>query len=303
MRKSLAKLRLLLLAPALGAAVPAPVAQPVSAKNAEPRPAMWLLEDADTKIYLFGTIHLLPPGFKWRSRAFNDVVTKADELVVETYAAPGTEDVAGFKELLLDRPVPILGRVPEDKRDALASAIAKLEIPANGLDILPTWLSAFVIGIETLLGGMGVDDSDEAPGVEDILEEDFRKAGKPIGSVEDAAEVMRAMNALPNDVQVELLIQAVAEGGANDNEESRNDDRLWVSGQVEGLVLDDLEEIPPAIVDVLVTKRNVAWSEWLEKRLERPGTVLFAVGAGHLVGPNSVQVMLARRELTARRIH
>lgn len=303
MSNSLAKFRLLFAASSLAAAVPAPAAGPVAPKNVEPRPAMWLLEDADTKIYLFGTIHILPPEFKWRSRALNEVVAKADELVVETYDAPGTDDVAGFKELLLDRPVPILSRVPKDKRDALAAAIAKLHIPADGLDILPTWLGAFVIGIEALLGGMGVNDANEAPGVENILEDDFRKAGKPIGSVENGMDVMRAMNALPHDVQVELLLQAVAEEAAYDKQESLNEDQLWAIGQIEGLVLDDLEEIPPAILDVLVTKRNAAWSEWLQKRLERPGTVMFAVGAGHLVGPDSVQIMLARKGLTARRIH
>ncbi|HEY0114242.1 MAG TPA: TraB/GumN family protein, partial [Allosphingosinicella sp.] len=41
---------------------------------------------------------------------------------------------------------------------------------------------------------------------------------------------------------------------------------------------------------------------WLAQRMERPGTVLFAVGAGHLAGRDSVQSMLAARGIQARRI-
>ena len=49
----------------------------------EPRPALWLLADADTTIYLFGTVHILPPGFRWRSPAIDGAIRDADELVLE----------------------------------------------------------------------------------------------------------------------------------------------------------------------------------------------------------------------------
>ena len=43
----------------------APLAQP----QGEPRPAIWLLADEDTRIYLFGTVHVLHPDLRWRSVA------------------------------------------------------------------------------------------------------------------------------------------------------------------------------------------------------------------------------------------
>ena len=43
-------------------------------------------------------------------------------------------------------------------------------------------------------------------------------------------------------------------------------------------------------------------ADWIAKRLEQPGTVFMAVGAGHLAGPGSVQEQLAKHGITSARI-
>ena len=43
----------------------------------EPDPAMWLLHDEDTRIYLLGTVHVLPAGFRWRSAQIDAIVAEA----------------------------------------------------------------------------------------------------------------------------------------------------------------------------------------------------------------------------------
>src|SRR3954470_1601184 len=73
----------LALAPTTGFAQPAPAAPaPAAAPLPDANPALWVVRDADTIIYLFGTFHLLD-GRPW----FNDEVRTAfdgsDELVME----------------------------------------------------------------------------------------------------------------------------------------------------------------------------------------------------------------------------
>ena len=46
-----------------------------------------------------------------------------------------------------------------------------------------------------------------------------------------------------------------------------------------------------------MARRNANWAEWLAKRLEEPGTVMVAVGAGHLAGKGSVQELLKAKGL------
>ena len=283
-------------APAL-AELPAKPAAKVF-QNYEPRPAIWLISDADTKIYLFGTIHMLPPGFKWRSAALERVVKEAGELVVETYDPPeaAEESDAKFMEyVILKEPVPILGRVPAERRQALSAAIEKSGLNVEVVSQLRTWAAAIMLGLSQMLQGWGVEGPDEAPGVEDALEEDFRKARKPILSVERPEVGLEVLNALSEKEQVSLLVDTLEDKPSLAGPSDGEDDRLWAMGRFEEEYAKFVEEMPSVLFDGLVRKRNAAWTEWLIDRMSKPGVVLFAVGAGHLAGDVSVQQMLEKR--------
>jgi uncharacterized protein YbaP (TraB family) len=274
-----------------------------AAPQPDPRPALWLLADDDTKIYMFGTIHVLPPGFRWRSAALDKAVGESAELVVETYEPPGTEtsveNTAGF---FAAQPVPILQRVPRSKRKRLKAAIETAGLPLPVLDRMHSWAAAMTLGIAQMLQEYGVEDPAGAPGVEDVLEETFRGTGKPILSVEDGNAVLASMSALPETVQTQLLLEAIAPPSGDDPAAVGVGEADWVAGRSEALDLDAEPGFPPALFDVLVRRRNAAWTAWLEERLKKPGTLLFAVGAGHLAGRESVQAMLAKRGLAVKRI-
>ena len=60
-------------------------AGPAQARTPAPaHPALWAVADADTTVYLFGTIHLLPAKYKWRTPTFDQAVDGSQQLVVET---------------------------------------------------------------------------------------------------------------------------------------------------------------------------------------------------------------------------
>ena len=279
-------------------------AAPAPAPQADPRPALWLLADEDTKIYMFGTIHVLPPGFRWRSAALDKAVGEAAELVVETYEAPGAETrLDGLDGFFAPNAPPILERVPRKKRKALKAAIEASGVPLPVFDRMHSWAAAMTLGIAQMLSEYGVEDPGEAPGVEDVLEAAFRDAGKPISSVEDGDAVLASMSALPEAVQTQLLLEAIEPLPADQPAEPATAGELdWVAGNVSAMSLEGEAGFPPALFDVLVRRRNAAWTQWLEARLKQPGTLLFAVGAGHLAGRESVQAMLAQRGLRVKRV-
>jgi uncharacterized protein YbaP (TraB family) len=306
----LAALVLALGAPAWAAE---PAANVASARNVsskdqaasdEPSPAIFLLSDADTKIYMFGTVHVLPPGFKWRSPAVERIIAEADELIVETYEEPGREEYAdAHRSMQLAKPSPILFRVPPEHRKRLKAAIQASGIPIKYYDSMQTWAAAMMLGMSQLLESYGADSSDDVPGVEDVLEKLFRDAGKPIGSVEHPGLVVDSLNAIPAEEQSSLLIATLSESSPAAVADSADEDRMWARGELDAMADTLFDDFPPALFDALLTRRNRAWTGWLEKRLEKPGTILFAVGAGHMGGPQSVRAMLAERGLKVTRVY
>ena len=57
-------------------------------------PALWKFGDADTTIYLFGTIHALPPGYQWQDARISQAMAAADTLVIETMIDKDPQAVA-----------------------------------------------------------------------------------------------------------------------------------------------------------------------------------------------------------------
>jgi uncharacterized protein YbaP (TraB family) len=58
----------------------------------------------------------------------------------------------------------------------------------------------------------------------------------------------------------------------------------------------------PELKDALLLQRNANWAKWVKGRLDRPGTVLVAVGAGHLAGDQSVVSLLEHQGLKVTRV-
>ena len=78
----------------------------------------------------------------------------------------------------------------------------------------------------------------------------------------------------------------------------------WAHGDVKGIARTFDRELSdsPALEQDLIRHRNANWSKWIEQRMAEPGTVMVAVGAGHLAGKNSVLELLKRDGYKVRRL-
>lgn len=288
---------MLRLSAALTAAFGLLIAQPAVA-----RPALWKLADADTTIYLFGTIHVLPGGTKWRDKTIDAAMGTAQSLTLEAVLDTDPSAVASVITTLgkgKDLP-PLAERVPADHRAVLAALIAKSGLPVPFVDGLKSWAAAVVL-TGAALDQIGLKTG--AEGIEPQVTALFRAAGKPVEGLETAAGQLGYFDALSEAAQRDFLVSTL-----DDPASARADfDRLlkaWISGDTRKLeqAFADEPEFTPELRSLLIRKRDELWAEALTRRLKRPGTIFVAVGAGHLVGPDSVQKMLARKGLTVQRI-
>ena len=80
--------------------------------------------------------------------------------------------------------------------------------------------------------------------------------------------------------------------------------RAWEAGDVRALAasLEPGVGEAPKLHRTLVVERNVRWAGWIARRMRVPGRVLVAVGAGHLVGRDSVVAMLGARGVRVERV-
>ena len=275
----------------------APAAEPTPAN-----PALWKVADHDTTIYLFGTIHLLPKDTKWRSSAFDKAAAGADTLVVET-VIDESNPAATMGELLQlavsPGLPPIADRVPPEKREALQATIAKSGIPVQMFDKMETWAAAFMLlGVQFRELGL-----DPGSGVESALKKQFTDSKRSIGQLETNAEQLGFFDRLSEDAQRKFLV-AMLDGAANMDSEFNGMLAAWTRGDVKEIAKSFNSDLSDAaeLRDALLTRRNANWAKWVKGRLDQPGTVLVAVGAGHLAGDHSVQMMLEKQGVEVTRI-
>lgn len=286
----------------------------------EIKPAIWRLQDRDTTIYMFGTIHLLPRDFEWRTERFNTIVNEVDELIVETSdedIADSFEDVLPLMMKRMTSSKPISARLSPPAAARWMRFTSMMGMDAELMDRAPLVMTMFAMGDISENGG----GSSRLYGVETVLEAEFAEAEKPVGSIEEANSVLRRLLAIDESLiiremerdllkwdgaSVSSLMQAGASvTGAQDvTEDPWAIEHAWASGANEGLDIanDGRSKFLNAFWGVLLNDRNEQWVDWIEKRLDQPGNILIAVGAAHFEGDDSVLLKLRERGLRVTRI-
>jgi uncharacterized protein YbaP (TraB family) len=144
---------------------------------------------------------------------------------------------------------------------------------------------------------------DPALGVEKGLEASYQEKARPIRGLETVEEQLGFFDALSEESQRKFLA-SVIEDPAEARRRFQAMLQTWSRGDVKGIARTfdaDLKEWPE-LREALLRRRNANWAKWIDDRLDRPGTVMVAVGAGHLAGEESVQKMLEGRGIKAVRI-
>ena len=285
----------------------APAAAPAQARPLFSRPAavpagpaMWVIRDADSTIYLFGTVHVMKPGQVWRSPRIDNALASSDELVLEI--AEVDDDAAMIpivSRLGLDPTRRLSERLTPADKIRFDRVIAAMGANPASFEPMRPWLASLQISVGSLArvgyaGDAGVDRALKASAV---------AAGKPVRAFETAEQQIHFFADMPPVMEMRMLRQSLDEfddapavfGPLADG---------WLSGDLRALkryLVDDWKREEPSLYRVLIVQRNANWARQIEAKLAGSGTSFIAVGAGHLVGPDSVQTQLARHGIRSER--
>ena len=255
--------------------------------SVEARPAMWRVSDGDTTIYLLGSIHLLPANVRWRTPMVERAIAESDTLVLESSPDEQSDFHAAATGVGLK---PAADRVSPGKRPILEAMIARSGASRRMLDSYKDWALATMLAI----GDATAAGADSSHGVEAQLWSSFASAGKTRLAFYHAKDQLSQLDSLPEADQGKML-NDLLEGKENYGETLQ----AWTTGDIASL--EKTASCTP-LEGKLVGQPNNYWSRWIAARLKQPGTVLVAVGLGHMAGPYALPEMLAARGLKVERI-
>jgi len=287
----------------LAATVTLACSTPVASKPPAVRsgdPALWVVSDADTTIYLFGSVHMLKPDAVWFDDEVRAAFERSDTLVLEV----AEEDPAKLAAVIAPMAAntsgePTSAMLPPATRTRYLAALKRYRIPAAAMDSVEPWLVAINLSIAPLeeLGYR------QDIGVEKTLETAARAGGKTVLGLETSEQQLGFFDQLPPKVQVAYLATTVDELPKAEKEFAALM-RHWLRGEPDKLakMMNESIKSTPELAKPLLFDRNARWTDWITHRLDQPGTVFVAVGAGHLAGKGSVIDLLHGRALPVRRL-
>ena len=286
---------------ALTAAVALPLLTPAPVHAQEASPALWVVRDADSTLYLFGTVHVLKPDTAWASARVDQAFDSAQDIWFEI-ANP--DDTAAVLPLIqqhgvsMDRPLSSLLSADEIARlDVAARAIG---VTAAQMDPMRPWFAGVTLSMAPLTKA----GYDPASGVELTLLARAKAADKSIHAFESLEQQVRMLAEMPEDMQLGFLRSTLQD---YDRAAQMLDGMVaaWRVGDTQALDAVMVEEMArdyPDLYARMLTDRNADWADQIQERLKGSGVTFIAVGAGHLVGDASVQTFLAQKGITATRV-
>ena len=263
-------------------------------------PALWKVADEDTTIWLFGTVHALPKDVDWYDGTIAEALAGSDMLVTEILTdadTPKRTQEAILSRAVLPEGQTLRAMLDAEQTERYEAALARLEMPPGSFDRFEPWYAAMMFSMLPLLKQGYLTDA----GVEKVLDGNAGTA-KPRGELETIESQLAIFDELPMDARLDYLMEAV---DASTDIKALLDAMVaeWLEGDADELaVLMNADMTDPVLMEKLLYARNRAWAEWIDKRLEQPGTVFVAVGAGHLAGAKSVQDALRDRGIATTRV-
>jgi len=266
-----------------------------------PRPALWVVQDADTTLYLFGTIHFMRPDVDWRTARVAEALQASDALVLEVSDPDDQAAVAPLIQQYGTSPArPLSSLLSPEDLVRLDTAARTLGASASQMDPLRPWLAGVMLS--SALPARGGFEA--GSGVDVQLRAEAVRTTKPIRGLETPADQVRMLAGFSEEGQIAFLRNTLDTFGDAPVELGQLAE-AWTRGDVESIgaiTLAPMKARTPIVFDTTIVARNRRWAEQIATMLDAPGTTFIAVGALHLAGEDSVQVILQQAGIEAERV-
>jgi uncharacterized protein YbaP (TraB family) len=269
-----------------------------------PEPALWQVSAGQSKVYLFGSIHMLPRDWAWRTKAIDAAIHASDAFVFETALTP--QQIGKMRLFIHDHGTLPRGQVlsrmlsPQGLKD-FNKALTLTPLDPQSVDAMRPWLALMVLGDYQVQQGPLRSFVEE--GVDYTIEREAREAGKPVRHLETAESQFEILVETTPDNDIEGFEAELHELLKADNTYRRLLEGWTVGSQADlTKVIAGEAARNPGEKRLLLDKRNRNWLPQIESMMVSKQTIFVTVGAAHMVGPGSVLDMLCVRGWKVHRV-
>ena len=268
--------------------------KPAAGREAQ-KSCLWSLAGQSNKIHLLGSLHFFKQDGFPLATAIERAYTDSQRLVFET-------DMEAMQDPAVQAKMTALGMYPEGQslwqnldpgtRQQLEKKLAEFGLPPEAFSRFKPWFVAIQIEIAQLLR-LGFSPQ---YGIDVHFFGKAKSAGKEIRFLESTEFQINLFGSMDKQDQNAFLKQTLKELELAD-ELAAGLVKFWKAGDLSRLheLLSKSFMNYPDLYDRFLIQRNKKWVKEIEAMMRENKNILFIVGAGHLVGPESVIDLLGKK--------
>ncbi|WP_235297708.1 TraB/GumN family protein [Portibacter marinus] len=257
-------------------------------------------EDLAEPSYLYGTIHIIPTEDYFLPSGTLEAIGKSDRIFFEIDMAEMNDlgkQMGLLSQAFMKDDLTLKDLYTEEEYAKVKNHFDKMGIPLFFMERMkPMLLTVFASG--------EIDPTDIQSGKAKSYEMEFyemaQDSKKGTGGLETIEYQMSVFDSIPYEEQADMLLETIELGDAG-GETMRKMVDIYKEQNIEGMQEmfkeegSDLE----GHEDVLLINRNKNWIPVISREMKE-GTTFFAVGAGHLGGPQGVIHLLREAGFTVK---
>ena len=256
-------------------------------------PALWRVTHGASTLYLFGSLHILPDGYSWRTPQIDAALEASDLFIFEVpvdEAALRDEKEYIVQNGILPQHRTLKGMLSATEFETYSAVLRRAGLRPQQFERYRPWLAAVTMGLAYL----HPENLASLKGADDEVMTYARMHGRQLIYLESMKEQMELLTSGDERRHLMALKNLILHLPSSRDEEKQLVE-TWEKGDVTRFtaLLDTYFKDHPEAQEKLVNQRNRNWLASFKQLLERPaGTTMVTVGAAHIGGTNGLVAML-----------
>jgi uncharacterized protein len=261
-------------------------------------PTLWVVRSSTATVYLFGTVHNLPPNLKWRTPLVEKALASSQTIWTESESGSLPYLARLIRRYGLSQQGSLRTLLPKRYRSRYETEMHSAGLQVDEFGHIKPWLA------EMLLSGSTLHHAHTGGSVETDLLAYAHRSHKNTRTFESADSQFAVLADLPVDAQLRAL-ELDIDGYPSAGGQMTPLVQAWMDGdevKLDALTNRKLVSSDERYFDDIIVRRDEAFAQTVDTLLQNNGTAFIALGAAHLCGGTGVQALLKNYNRVAEQI-